>query len=417
VTITTDRVLPEARMTTGAGLAVLRSITNMPALMSVGAAGFYRFVGVEFGATRGGEGDIIRIGDSQDPNLAHVPHHIAFDRIYASGGLSGQKRGISLNGNHVSVTRSTIEDIWRVGQDSQAIAIWSAPGPFVIEDNHLEGATQGFMIGGSPPASVGHVPCDLRFIGNDITKRDAWRLRKDINVKNLWEAKFGCRLLVQGNRMSGNWQSAQSGYGIVLTVATQLTGPPGCPHCGITDMRLEGNEIRDVAAGIQILGSAYSSPSGVLDRLAIVGNLFVIDRLRNFGNGYFISMEAGPRNVLVERNTVITDSPVYGTVNTSLGVTWQTGPAPSPAPVPKGFIFRRNVIPNGDYGINTPLGANGRGLSWFVDAIVEDNVFLGGPEWGVQYPVSNRRVLLANKATVYDPITYAVLPAFAGAGR
>jgi hypothetical protein len=417
VTITTDPlVLPEARVTTGAGMAVLRSVTNMPALMTVGAASYYRFVGVEFGATRGGEGDIIRIGDSQDPNLAHVPHHLQFDRVYLSGGLAGQKRGIAANGSHISITRSTVEDIWRVGQDSQAIASWSGAGPYIIDDNFLEAATQSYMAGGAPPASAAHVPCDIRFTNNDLSKREAWRARKDINVKNLFELKVACRVLVQGNRMTSNWQSAQSGYAIVLTVASNMTGLPGCPPCAITDVRFEGNTVRDVAAGIQILGAAYSSPSGVLDRLAIINNLFVIDRARNGGNGYFISMEAGPRNVVVERNTVIADA-VYGFVNAALGVTWQTGPAPIPAPVPKGFIFRRNVVFNGDYGLNTPVGANGRGISWFGDAVVEDNVVLGGPEWGVQYPVSNRRVTLANRATVYDPVTYAILPAFAAAGR
>lgn len=295
-----------------------------------------------------------------------------------------------------------------------AIAAWSTPGPLTIVDNFLEAGSENFILGGTPPASAAQLPCDVLVENNDLTKRRSWRGLSDKQVKNLFELKFGCRIRVFNNRMDGNWPAAQSGYAVLFTVATNVSGLPGCTYCALTDVVFEGNVVRDVAGGIQILGSAYSSPSGGLDRLVIRHNLFVISRATFGGNGFFVSMEGGPRHVVIERNTVINDGNSF--VSANLGKTWFSGPAPIAASPPAGFVLRGNVLVNGTYGLFTPTGVNGRGLAWFGDAVVEDNVIIGAPATA-QYPVSNRRVPLADRFLVYDPVTYQVRPAFAAAGR
>lgn len=416
VTITTDGLtLPNARVSSGAGMATLRSATNTPDVQTEPGAHHYRFVGINFGPTRNGEDDMVRIGNSEDPDPAHVPFRLEFDQCYGAGGVNGQRRAIAANGAHITIQRSRFENIWKAGQDSQAIAIWSGPGPLLVLDNYLEAASENVLVGGTPPASAAQLPADIVVFENDIVKRKEWKGILGRNFKNLFELKFGKRIRALNNRLSGNWPQAQSGYAVLFTVATNVSGLPGCPYCVLEDVLFEFNTIRDVAMCFQILGSAYSSPSGNLDGLAIRNNLCAASRTAWGGNGMIASLEGGPKHVMFDRNTLIMEGSANSFINATLGQSWPPGaPAPVPAIPPSGLVFRGNVVHNGSYGVFTPTGANGVGLAWFGDAVIEDNVIIGAPATA-KYPASNIRV--PTGTAVYDPATFAILPAFAGHGK
>ena len=64
----------------------------------------------------------------------------------------GQKRGIAMNSASTTIIGSYISDIKSTSQDAQAIAGWSGPGPFLIENNYLEASGENFMLGGATPA-------------------------------------------------------------------------------------------------------------------------------------------------------------------------------------------------------------------------------------------------------------------------
>src|SRR3954449_12915915 len=70
----------------------------------------------------------------------------------------GQKRGISLNSSDTTIKNSYISDCKAVGQDSQAITGFNRPGNYLIENNHLEGAAETVMFGGSDPLIPNLVP-------------------------------------------------------------------------------------------------------------------------------------------------------------------------------------------------------------------------------------------------------------------
>ena len=53
---------------------------------------------------------------------------------------TGQKRGVALNSASTSIRNSYIGGIRLAGQETQGIAGWNGPGPFVIENNYVEAA-------------------------------------------------------------------------------------------------------------------------------------------------------------------------------------------------------------------------------------------------------------------------------------
>jgi len=100
-------------------LGVLPKLTSPnaePVITAIGGAHHYRFIGVEFGATRGGVGNIVTLGTTEEKRVEDLPHHIEFDRVYIHGSpTEGQRRGIAANGRHIKINHSHISDIKRKG--------------------------------------------------------------------------------------------------------------------------------------------------------------------------------------------------------------------------------------------------------------------------------------------------------------
>jgi PKD repeat protein len=177
-----DHLLPAAgvriRPADAALLPRLRSPNGMAALRTVAGAHHWHIEYVEFKANKDGIGDLIQIGDgsSAQNTLEKVPHHFTLRHLYVHGHpVLGQKRCIALNGAHVTVADSHLSDCKAIGQDSQAINGWNGPGPFVIQNNYLEGAGENIMFGGSDPAILNLVPSDITIRHNLFSRPMAWR--------------------------------------------------------------------------------------------------------------------------------------------------------------------------------------------------------------------------------------------------
>jgi hypothetical protein len=319
------------------GLAKLRSPNSLPALQTSEGAHHWRIVLVEFQANAGGAGDIITLGDGStaQTSLAQVPHDLVIDRCYIHGDpAAGQKRGIALNSASTTVTESYISDIKAVGQDSQAIAGWNGPGPFSITNNYLEGAGENILFGGTDPAIANLVPSDITIANNLIAKPPSWRSQR-WQIKNLLELKNARRVVIQSNTLEYNWLEAQTGFAVLFTVRNQ---DGRCPWCQVEQVTFEGNVLRHTAAAFQILGYDYLHPSQQTRAITIRNNLFYdIDGQNWGGNGYFLQLVGGARDIVIDHNTVIQDH--------ASGILQVEGP-----PI-IGFTFTNNLIRHGAYGI------------------------------------------------------------------
>jgi hypothetical protein len=161
-----------------AALPKLKSPNTSPALATAPGAAFWRLQWLELQATRQGYFDIVTLGDGSraQTSLAEVPHDLVLDRVYVHGDpLHGQKRGIALNSGQTTIRNSYIAEIKGIGQDSLAIGGWNGPGPYLIENNHLEAAGEVLMFGGADPAIANLVPADIVIRGNTLTRPLGWR--------------------------------------------------------------------------------------------------------------------------------------------------------------------------------------------------------------------------------------------------
>jgi hypothetical protein len=369
-----DRITPAA----AAQLAKLQSPNASPALATARATRGWRLELLEFLANRDGAGDVITLGDGSSAQnaLAAVPTDLALDRLYIHGDPTrGQKRGIALNAGRTSITGCHISDIKAIGQDSQTILGWNGPGDYLIENNYLEAAGENLMFGSADPSIPDLVPTKIVVRDNLLSKPLAWREpgAPKWQIKNLFELKSARQVLVERNIMERSWPQAQSGYAVLFTVRNQ---DGACPWCQVEDVEFRSNVVRDVAAGIQVLGIDPNHPSRQTNRIRIHDNVFDgIDRRPWGGDGYFLLLTNEPRDIVIDHNTII-QGESGGIIKLADGVTKQ-------------FTLTNNLASHGDYGIigtNHGIG-NDSIAAYLPGAVITGNVIAGGN--GSAYPSGN----------------------------
>jgi hypothetical protein len=360
-------------------LAKLRSGNSGPALRTAPGARGWRLELLEFGPTSDGAFDIIQLGDgtAAQSSLTQVPQDLTVDRCYIHGDPSfGQKRGIALNSGATTITGSHIEEIKAVGIDTQAIGGWNGPGPYHIENNHLEAAGEVFMLGGAIPGIRDVIPSDVVFTRNYVGRPAAWTTEK-WTVKNLLELKNARRVMISMNVFEHNWVSAQAGHAILFTPR----GEHGvAPWATVEDVTFRLNIVRNVAGGIDILGHDDAGPSGVARRIQISENLFYgFDRDKWKGDGFFLVVLHAPSDITVERNTVLQRGNLIEADGRKAG---------APEPIER-FIFRDNIALHNTFGVHgAGHGVGNDSLNaYFPDAEFDHNVVAGAKSSA--YPPGN----------------------------
>ena len=257
-TSTPDAQLPAAGTRIGLAheslLPTLRSVNTIPALRTAAGARNWRLIGLRFTTTGGG--DVISLGDGAQRDRTLVPSDLTLDRVIIRGDATkGQKRGIALNSANTRILNSYIAGIRLAGQESQAIAGWNGPGPFVIENNYIEAAAIGMLFGGAVPAIDQLVPSDIIIRRNHIMRPVSWRGGTWM-VKNLLELKNARNVQIDGNLIENNWGRDQSGFAVVFTV--RASG--AAPWTTIEHVRFENNIVRHSGSAINVLGYDNLSP-------------------------------------------------------------------------------------------------------------------------------------------------------------
>jgi len=203
------------------------------------------------------------------------------------------QRCVALNGGAATVQHSWLGDCHAKGYDSQAIAGWNGTGPYLIDDNHLEGAGENVMFGGAHPEIAGMVPSDITITRNYLYTPMAWK--KVWTKKNLFELKNAVRVHVAGNVMNGSWTDGQVGFGVMIYSTNQGNGR--CTWCRVTDVAFVDNRIVNVASGIN-LSARQTKVDTTTRRVAFVGT--VIDSINGTGDGRLIQLLNGGRDLLID---------------------------------------------------------------------------------------------------------------------
>ncbi len=331
------------------------------------AAHHFRFVGIEIRPAEGAFLYGLVVLGRDDTSFDQLPHHIAFERCYLHGDpRRGTRRGIALNSRDTTIVDSYFSDFKEVSADSQAIAGWNGPGPFRIENNHLEGAGENVLFGGADPSIPGLVPSDIVFRRNLVTKPLAWKVGEPgfegtpWAVKNLFELKNARRVVVEGNVFEQNWVHAQNGFAILFTVRNQ---DGRAPWSTVEDVTFASNVVRHTASGVNILGRDDQHPSGPTRNVVIRNNLFEDVGGRWGGGGVLFQMLDGIAGVVIEHNTAFQ----AGNLVTAEG-------RPHP-----GFVFRDNIAHHNENGIVGTATAPGESTlaAFFPGSVFRRNVIVG----------------------------------------
>ena len=331
----------------------LSSPTTEPVILAKDGAHHYRFIGIEFGGTKGGFYNIIQLGTTEEKSTADLPHHIEFDRVYIhSTATEGQRRGIAANGKYIKIVNSYISDIKRKGEESQAIAVWGTDGPIEIVNNYLEAAAQSILFGGATSA-LELTPTDCLVRSNHLNKPLKWR-EEGWAVKNIFEIKDGKRIKVEYNLMTNNWTNAQDGSGVLFTVRTDSG-----QEATIEDVEFSNNIVRGSGNAVNILG--YEGKGG--RRLTIRNNIFADINGKKWDSSGFFLKTTGWDNLIVENNTVINS----GNITNAYG-----------EPVIN-LIFRNNIVFENEYGFKGDGTNPGKTTltKYFPGGDVSDNAIIG----------------------------------------
>lgn len=355
-----------------AKLPKLSSATPGPVIAAFNGAHHYRFFAVEFGGTKDGNSNIVKIGMGDEKTTEQLPHHIEFDRIYmhATSPL-GQRRGIAANGKHIRIVNSHISGIRRKGEESQAIAAWATDGPIEIVNNYLEAAAENILFGGAT-SFLGLTPTDCLVRDNHLNKPLEWQ-KDDWVVKNLFEIKHGRRIKIENNLMTNNWAMAQDGTAILFS-----TRDDSGKNVVIDDILFVNNIVRGSGSGVSVYGKEGRGGH----RLTIRNNFFIDLGVGPYEGGGFFMKSSSWNGLIIENNTIINT----GHIGKAYG-----------APV-TGFVFRNNIVFQNEYGFKGDGTPTGRpSLSKFYsNGTVANNIIVGGdpalyPEKNF-YPASIRQI-------------------------
>lgn len=356
---------------------------NEVAVRAAYGAHHYKFIGVEFTKVNDAATTsvLLQLGDSRMTSPDQVPHHLEFDRVYVHGlPASSLKHCVQLHSAATIIANSYISGCKFVGADAQAIVGWNGPGPYRITNNYLEGSGENLMFGGADARIPNLVPSDIEITNNYFFKPLTWKIDDPSYagtawlIKNLLELKSARRVLLNGNTFEHSWPHGQNGFAILFTVRNQ-SGT--APWSDVSDITFTNNIVRHAANGVSLIGTDYSFPSQVENRILIKNNLFDdISSAWGAGYGRFLLVTNGPIDLTVDNNTVINSHKIIDADG---------------SPPTTNFVFRNNISFHNTYGVLGSGSTIGKGTlnMYFPGYQFLHNIIIANP-----YP------------TWYPPTTY-----------
>ena len=365
--------------TTSSTFATISTPNNEGAITVVGASSDWRVVGIRVLLAPNAPDNygIVRLGTGTETAASQFVRNIILDRVYVSAGTNGStSRCVSFNGNALAVVNSWLADCHAQGRDTQGICGWTGAGPFLIENNHIEGAGQGVMFGGADPNIVNLTPSDITIRGNDIFKPLSWA-RGRWTVKAAFELKNAKRVLFEGNVIENHWADAQVGYAILIKGQNQ---DGGANWSTSQDVTIRHNVIKNVTSGINLLSRDLSNGTNSnepIKRVLFRNNLFLnvgVDPISG-AKGTLMQLMSDHEDVSVIQNTFVG-------AGANLAISFD-------GPAAKRMTLFNNVFSQSAYGVKGSGFAEGTStLKNFAPVhVVEGNVFTA--RTASMYPTRN----------------------------
>ena len=348
-----------------------------PMATSIGA-NHYRFTGVEFVSSVTGVNALVRFGDntSAQNSAATTANNLILDRVYIHGTSSQDiKRCVMLNSATSAVVDSWLSDCHSNQGDSQAIVGWNGPGPFLIQNNHLEAGHEVVMFGGGDMTTQNASPSDITIRGNHIMRPASW---KGVwQAKNLFESKHSRRVLIEGNVFENEWADAQAGFAFVMKSENQ-TG--GTPWTQTSDITIRYNRIRNIGQGFNLAGNPATTTAIPASRFVITDNV-----IENVGNSPYTGegrtfqlLGGGLSDVVVMHNTVANSG------GTSSAAVYFGGGGNSR------LVMHSNILMHGMYGVKgDATGAGTASLQNFAAGYLFTNNAVTSGGTATSYPANN----------------------------
>jgi hypothetical protein len=364
---------------------VVAKLAGNPPLASRGPVNHYRLVGVELAQPEGSSASTLL-------DLAIGSHHIVIDRCWIHGNArDNAQRGTALNGSSMAVVDSTVTDIHMVETDTQGIAAWTGTGPLKIVNNFIEGGSSSIGFGGAASTTT---PKDIEVRQNHLFKPTSWRVGSPdfigvtFNCKVAFESKNSSRVLIEGNILENVWGGRQGSDGNALWLGPKNQNN-ACPSCEVNDITLRYNLVRHAGGGPYIF-DAPSDAGGIARpamRYSIHDNLFedITSAYAGAGTGdgilfrfYGSAQFPPPRDITIQHNTGINNGEEGGVLSL---LTTPDAPLVN-------FVFRDNLVGNGETGIS---GCKGRTGEEVLGACAPRYVFVNNVVVGSSdsYPKSN----------------------------
>ena len=196
-----------------------------------------------------------------------VASRLIVERSYIHGSQTQKvRRGLLVNGADIRISDSWIDEIHDSGFDSQAILAYDGPGPYLIENNELQAASENIMLGGADSSRADLIPSDVTIRRNHIIK--PWRWKPDHPshdgrawvIKPLIELKSAQRVLIEGNILENSW-------GWPAFVCDAFNQDNSAPWSVVQDVTFQFNLIKEVTSVFQ----AWSG-SAPVRRVALLHN-------------------------------------------------------------------------------------------------------------------------------------------------
>jgi hypothetical protein len=186
--------------------------------------------------------------------FADMPYQFTFSHCYIHGANADQEigRGISMVGNNLTVTDSTISEIHSTFIESNTIYGCTMVGNWTIENNDLQAAGETLFVCGSEGQMAMNSPTNFSIRYNWIHKNPAWRNYVTKSgapyiMKNLLEFKSMNGAVIDSNVFEYSWNQSQQGYAMVFTPRYLGDGLHTVKNISVTN-----NVIRHVAMGVVI---------------------------------------------------------------------------------------------------------------------------------------------------------------------